>query len=115
MCSLRSSSSMFEVDGGVADVGVDLATGGDADAHRLQLGVVDVRGDDEASGGDLIADEFGGDAFATSDVLHLLGDVANAGEVHLRHVGVAGAGGFGFAFHDPFGAWLEDFKSGVLR
>ena len=44
---------------GVADVGVDLAQGGDADAHRLELGVVDVRGDDQASGGDLVADELG--------------------------------------------------------
>ena len=35
-------------EGGVADVGVDLAERGDADGHGLELGVVDVRGDDHA-------------------------------------------------------------------
>ena len=36
-------------DGGIADVGVDLALGGDADAHRLQVGVVDVGRNDHAA------------------------------------------------------------------
>src|SRR5690606_34835076 len=48
-------------DGGVADVGVDLDQEVAADRHRLGFGVVDVRGDDRAAAGDLVADEFGGD------------------------------------------------------
>ena len=43
--------------GGVADIGVDLAAGRDADRHRLELGMVDIRRDDEAAGGDLGADQ----------------------------------------------------------
>jgi hypothetical protein len=48
-------------DGAVADVGVDLHEEVPADDHRLELGVVDVRGDDGAAGGDFAADELGGD------------------------------------------------------
>ena len=48
-------------DGAVADVGVDFDEKVPADDHRLEFRVVDVRGDDGAAGGDLGADEFGGD------------------------------------------------------
>ena len=48
-------------DGAVADIGVDLHEEIAADDHRLELGVIDVRGDDGAPGGDFLADEFGRD------------------------------------------------------
>ena len=48
-------------DGAVADVGVDLHEEVAADDHRLGLGVIDVRRDDGAAGGDFVADELGGD------------------------------------------------------
>ena len=75
---------MFGSHGGVADIGVDLALGGHADAHRLQVGVVDVGGNDHAAAGHFGADQFRRDAFALRDVLHFLGDDALAGIVHLR-------------------------------
>ena len=40
----------------------------DADRHGLEFGMVDVGGDDHASAGDFIADEFGRDLFAVGDV-----------------------------------------------
>ena len=95
-------------DGGVADVGVDLAAGGDADAHRLHFGVVDVGGNDQASGGNLVAHQLGGDLFAFRNKRHLLGDLPQAGKVHLGHVGVAGAQRFLSALDDPLRARLED-------
>src|SRR5690606_29673988 len=48
-------------DGGVADVGVDFNQEVAADDHRLELGVVDVGGDDGAAAGDFGADKLGGD------------------------------------------------------
>ncbi len=48
-------------DGAVADVGVDFDEEIAADDHRLELGMVDVGGDDGAAAGDFGADEFGGD------------------------------------------------------
>ena len=88
--------------GGIADVGVDFAAGGDADGHRLEIAVMDVGGDDAAAAGDLAADEFWLELFALGDVLHFFSDDAFAGKVHLRHVAVAvGAGLSGFALFDP--------------
>ena len=88
--------------GGIADVGVDFAAGGDADGHGLEIAVVDVGGDDAAAAGDFAADDFGIEFFALGDVLHFFGDDALAGEMHLRHVAVAvGAGLGGFARFDP--------------
>src|SRR3984957_11594341 len=83
--------------GGIADVGVDFAAGGDADSHGLEIPVVNVGGDDAAAAGDFAADDLGIEFFALGDVLHFLGDDAFTGEVHLRHVAVAvGAGLSGF-------------------
>ena len=48
-------------DGGVADIGVDLHQEVAADDHRLELGVVDVGGDDGAAARDFGAHEFRGD------------------------------------------------------
>ena len=44
--------------GGIADVGVDFAAEGDADAHRFEIAVVNVGGNDGAAAGDFAADEF---------------------------------------------------------
>ena len=92
-------------DGGVADVRIDLAERGDADRHRLEFGMVDVRRDDHASASDFVADEFRGLLFPVGDVLHLFGDYSAAGISHLGEVSV-GVGGP--AFCDPFGARLGD-------
>ena len=98
----------------VADVGVDLHQEVAADDHRLELGVVDVGGDDGAAAGDLVAHELGRDlardarrrsacarvlasraalarspalqVLADGDELHLRRDDAAAGVVHLRDV-----------------------------
>ena len=72
--------------GGISDVGVDFAEECDADAHGLEIAVVDVGGDDSAAAGDFAAHEFGLEFLARGDVFHLFGDEAEAGEVHLREV-----------------------------
>ena len=72
-------------DGGVADVGVDLHQEPAADDHRLGLGMVDVRGDDGAAAGDLVAHDLGVHALAQGHELHLRGDLAAPRVVHLGH------------------------------
>ena len=89
-------------DGGVADVGVDLAERLDADRHRFEFGMVDVGGDDHAAASDFIAHQFGRDLFAVGDVAHLFGDDALAGVVHLRKIAVFVLG-FRFASHSARG------------
>ena len=76
-------------DGGVADVGVDLDAGHLADRHRVEpLGdVLDVGRDDEAPARDLVADQLGRELFALGDAVHLGGDGALAGAVHLSDAG----------------------------
>ena len=91
-------------DGRIADVGVDLALRGHANAHRLQLRMVDVGRNDHVADGDLVADQLGRDLLALGDEEHLFGEQALARKVHLRHVGVAGARGFFAALRDPLGA-----------
>ena len=75
--------------GGVSDVGVDLAEEGDADAHRFEIAVMDIGGDDGAAARDFAADEFGLEFFAAGDVFHFFGDDAVARVVHLREVSCA--------------------------
>src|SRR5207248_4147950 len=70
----------------VADVRVDLAGGGDADRHRLELGMVDVGGNDHATPRHLATHGFHGKPLAARDVLHLLGRYAETREVHLGDV-----------------------------
>ena len=41
---------------------------------------------------------------------HLFGDAALAGEVHLRHVRIAGARRFLPALYDPLRARFKDFR-----
>src|SRR5205814_939797 len=71
-------------DGGVPDVGIDLALGGDPDAHRLQIGVMDVGRDDHAPARHFGADQFRRDALAFGDEVHLFRDNALSGIVQLR-------------------------------
>ena len=75
------------VDLAVADVRIDLAARSDADAHRLQLGMVRVGGDDHPPSRHFAADQLGRQVLAAGDVLHLLRRHALPCEVHLRHVG----------------------------
>src|SRR5580700_150431 len=74
--------------GGIADVRVDLTAGGDADGHGLEIPVMDVGRDDAATARDLAANQLRLELFALGNVLHLLGDDAVAGKVHLRHVAI---------------------------
>ena len=77
----------------------------DADRHRLQLGMIDVGGDDHAAAGDFVADEFRRQLFLVGDEAHLFGDDALAGVVHLGEV----AGGvFFLAAGHPVCARLGD-------
>jgi len=55
-----------------------------ADDHRLELEVVDVRGNDGAAARDLGAHELGIEALADGDELHLRRDRALARVVQLR-------------------------------
>ena len=88
------------VDLAVADVRVDLARRVDADAHRLHLGVIQVRRDDHPPASHLGPDELGGKLLPARDVLHLLRHDALAGEVHLRNVGKAATPLDPFCAHD---------------
>ncbi len=95
----------FGGDGGVADVGVDLAERGDADRHRLEFRMVDIGGDDHASTGDFVADQLGRQLFFVGDEGHLFRDHALAGVVHLGEIAV---GVFFLAAGQPLCARLGD-------
>src|ERR1700686_4114208 len=75
--------------GRIADVGVDLAFAGDADAHGFQVAVVHIGGNNQAAASDFAADQFGVDLLAPSYKAHLFGDYAATRPVHLRHIAVA--------------------------
>ncbi len=92
--------------GRVADIGVDLAQRSHADGHRFQFRMVDIGGDDHASGGDFVADELGGQLLALGDEHHLFGDQSLAGKVHLREIVVTGLRGFRPAAGNPLLAGL---------
>ena len=70
----------------VADVGVDLAVERDADAHRFEVAVVDVGGNDCAAARHFVAHELRRNLLARRHVLHFLGDHALARVVHLREI-----------------------------
>ena len=84
-----------------ADVRVHLARERDADAHRLEVRVLDVRGDDEATARDLAANQLGFDLLAKGDELHLFGGHALTRVVHLRDTGTA-------PLRNPLGAHGRD-------
>ena len=67
--------------------------------------MVDVGGDDHPAAGDFVADQLGREVLAVGDVVHLLGDDALAGVVHLGEVAV---GVLALAAGDPFCAGLGD-------
>ena len=72
--------------GGIADVRVDLAEEGDADAHRLEIAMMDIGGNDGAAARHFVAHQLGREFFALGDVLHFFGDDALARVVHLRKI-----------------------------
>ena len=74
-------------DGRVADIGVDLGAGGDADAHRLQplLEMLVIGRDDHPAAGDFRADQFRFERFALGDEFHLGRDRAGTGLFDLGH------------------------------
>jgi hypothetical protein len=71
--------------GRIANVGVDLAFGGDTDAHRFQpAGNMDlVRRDHHAAGCDFVANEFRRQVFAFGDIFDFRRDLAAAGGLKL--------------------------------
>ena len=83
----------------IADIGIDLAAGRHPDAHRLEVGVADVRGDDHPSASHLVADRFGGQPLALGHVVHLLCDDSAARIVNLRPHRVSKALGHPFRSH----------------
>src|SRR5258708_9425643 len=58
----------FRGDGGVADVGIDLAQRGHADGHRFKLRMVNVRGNDHASASHFVAHKLGRQPLAVGNV-----------------------------------------------
>ena len=71
-----------------ADVGVHLALAGDADRHRLQIGVVDVGRDDHSPPGHLFHHQRFGQVLPLRHMGHFFGDHALTGVMHLRDVGL---------------------------
>ena len=69
--------------------------------HRLQLGMIDVGRDDHACPWPSSIGPARGNLFLLGDEGHLLGDHAQAREVHLAHVRVAGSSCFSLAPDDP--------------
>ena len=92
---------MFDVVDGIADVRVDLAQRGHADAHRLQIGVVDIGRDDHPAARHFIANGLrrqgapGGATYSISSVIRPL-----AGVMDLRPNFVARALGHPFVSHN---------------
>jgi hypothetical protein len=72
-----------------ADVGVHLALAGDADRHRLEVGMVDVGRDDHPAPRHLLHHQRFGQVFTPCHMGHLLGHNPPAGEVELGDVGSA--------------------------
>ena len=75
--------------------------------------MVNICGNNQAAGGNLIADQSGIDPLTLSNEGHLLSDLAEAGEVHLRDIGVAGAGDLGLAIDDPLGPRTQNLGGPV--
>ena len=75
--------------GRVADVRVDLALGGDADGHRLEVAMIDVGGKDAAPASDFAAQQLRLELLAPGDILHLFRDHALPREMHLRNVALS--------------------------
>ena len=74
--------------GRVADVGIDLAQRGHADAHGFEFGMIDVGGNDHPPAGDFIANQFRRKLFAVGDIGHLICDFSLARVAHLGEIAV---------------------------
>ncbi len=96
----------------ISDVGVDLAQRIHADAHGLQLGMVDVCGNDQLSFGDLRAHQLRRNLLTLGHEQHLLRDLTLARKVHLGKVAVAAAHRFFAAPRDPLLAQFGDSLGG---
>ena len=75
---------MFDVVEELPMLALILQQGRHADAHRLEIGVMDVGGDDHAPARHFVAHGFRRQALARRHVLHLFGDPALPRIVHLR-------------------------------
>src|ERR1700693_4419651 len=73
---------------GIADVGVDLASGGDADAHGFQIAVVHIGGNNQVPASDFAGNQLRGNLPAPRYKAHLFGTYAAARPVHLGHIAV---------------------------
>ena len=125
--------------GGVADVGVYFDEEVSPDDHRLGFGVIDVCGQNGASAGDFIADEFGGDfagevcaeilagvldggggalalqIFADGGEFHFGGDDSALGVGHLGDGGGFGAAGVWRLGKAPVAEFLRGVPAGEFR
>src|SRR5208282_2900190 len=88
-------------DGGISNVGVDLAQRSHTNAHRLQLRMVDVGRNNHAAARYFIANQFGRKFLAIRYILHFLRDHTLAGVVHLGEIAVMI---FSLAAVDPLGS-----------
>ena len=88
--------------GGIADIGVDLAQRRHADAHGLKFRVIDVRWNNHAAAGHFVANEFRRKLFSLRYIGHFFCDHTLAGIVHLGEIAVAI---LGLAASDPLDPW----------
>src|SRR5690606_11470365 len=93
--------------GGFADVGVDFALRGDADAHRLERTVMDVGWDDHPSAGNFGTDQFRGKVLTASYILHLSRDHTSAGIMHLSPDRII------HSLRDPLSTHVPDYATRV--
>jgi hypothetical protein len=75
---------------------------GNADRHRFQVGVVDVGGDDHPPPRHFVANQRQRAGSRLGDVVHLFGDDALAGVVHLGAIGVI------LSLNNPFRSHASD-------
>src|SRR5690606_28430395 len=75
--------------GGSADVRVAFASGRNADTHGLKRRMIDVRRNDEAAARNRRTDELRSKLLPARHILHLFGDDALSGIMHLRPYRIA--------------------------
>jgi hypothetical protein len=88
--------------GGISDIRVDLAAERYADAHGLEVVMVDVGGDDGAAARHFVAHKLWRNLLTRCDVEHLFGDDALARIVHLRKIAHAAVHRRGPLFNPGF-------------
>ena len=87
--------------GRVADVGINLAQRGHADAHGFEFGMIDIGGNNHPAARNFIANQFGRKLFTMRHVGHLIRDLPLARVAHLGEIAV---GILGFSARDPLSA-----------